>query len=142
MYILSYSLCFIQFMVWVNEMFGVWWFLWYVSRFRESVRNVYKQKISLKRVGRSFWISLGVCCRFAQNGSEAAGEETAERTSRESASKTLALTTSTSKAFFKYICISGDLLHLMFLHIEDYMITLSDYIIAFLVLHVAVRLNL
>ena len=47
---------------------------------------------------RSFWISLGACCRWAQNGSEAAGEETAEKKSRESAYKTLALATSTNKA--------------------------------------------
>ena len=47
---------------------------------------------------RSFRISLGACCRCAQNGSEAAGEETVERTSRESASKTLALAMSTNKA--------------------------------------------
>ena len=47
---------------------------------------------------RSFRISLGVCCRCAQNGSKAAGEERLERTSRESASKTLALATSTSQA--------------------------------------------
>ena len=43
---------------------------------------------------RSFRISLGARCRCAQNGSEAAGEEMAERTSREYASKTLALGTS------------------------------------------------
>ena len=45
----------------------------------------------------SFRISQGACWRWMQNGSEAAGEETAERTSRESASKTLALATSTNK---------------------------------------------
>ena len=44
---------------------------------------------------RSFRISLGA---WAHNRSEAAGEETAERTSRVSASKTLALATSINKA--------------------------------------------
>ena len=47
---------------------------------------------------RSFRISLGACCRWAQNESEAAGKETAERMSRESASKPLALATLTNKA--------------------------------------------
>ena len=47
----------------------------------------------------SFRISLGTVWKRAQNGSEAEGEGTAERTSRESASRTQTLATSTNKAW-------------------------------------------
>ena len=46
---------------------------------------------------RILQISLGACCRWAQDSTEAAGEETAERTSRESVSKTLAQAKLTNK---------------------------------------------
>ena len=74
-------------------MVGRWW---KTPCFRVDDEHPSEDKTS-GHLERSFLISLGAVWRWAQNGSKGEGEETVERTSRESASKTGALATSTRK---------------------------------------------